>query len=72
MKFNTLHILFFMLGLSLYNCRKTSVPPLPTESLSVQDQASLLAAFQASNVTTETEIVDLVIQDFFSPEGTIV
>ncbi|HLA07397.1 MAG TPA: hypothetical protein VJ022_08135, partial [Anaerolineales bacterium] len=70
MKSNTQYMLFIVLALSLYGCGNTPATPLPTESLTVQDQASLLAAFQASNATAE--IVDSVIQDFFSPEGSII
>jgi hypothetical protein len=70
MKINGLYLLFIVLGLSLQGCGNSPVTPLPTESLIVQDQASLLAALQESNATAE--IVDSVIQDFFSPEGNII
>jgi len=70
MSINNLHILFFALGLSLYSCGRTSTTPLPTEPLAMQDQASLLAALQASNATAE--IAGSVVQDFFSPEGSLI
>lgn len=37
---------------------------------SVEDQASLLAGLRATGATTE--VGDTVIQDFFTPEGTII
>lgn len=41
--------------------------PLSTESPSVDDQASFLAALQAEGATTE--VGDSIIQDFFSVDG---
>lgn len=70
MKFRPLHILFFLLGLSLYGCGAASPTSSPTEPVTVQDQASLLEALQSSNAAVE--ISGSVIQDFFSPEGSII
>jgi hypothetical protein len=43
---------------------------VPVEAPNVEDQASLLLALQSSGATAE--VVDTVIQDFFTPEGSIV
>lgn len=56
-----------------YETVAPSAEPLatvPVEAPSVEDQASLLLALQTSGATAE--VVDTVIQDFFTPEGSIV
>jgi hypothetical protein len=54
---------------ALSGCGKEATPS-PTGVPVVEDQASLLAAFQAADATAEA--ADSVIQDFFTPEGRIV
>jgi len=70
MRFTTLAVMVVTLGLSLSGCGKTPATTTPTDDLTVQDQAGLVAALQASGATAE--IVDTVFQDFFSPEGSLV
>lgn len=74
MKFKTLSSLFLISVLMMSGCRKApSFIPLTTEPAQparVEDKTSFVAALQISNATAE--IVDSVIQDFFSPEGSIV
>ena len=70
MKIKILSILFFALGLTLYSCGSAPTITASTKSTVVQDQASLIAALQATSATAE--IADTVFQDFFSPEGSLV
>jgi hypothetical protein len=48
-------------------CAKSASPNASSPSLSVEDRASLVAAFQAAGAQIETG--DPVIQDFFSVDG---
>lgn len=65
MKSHILLVLLFALILSA--CANASTSPEP---LTVADKASLIAALQASGATVETG--ESIIQDFFSPEGSII
>jgi hypothetical protein len=72
MKYHILAVLFLMFGLAVSSCREgvtTSPTMAPTESPAVEDQASLIAALQAAGATVE--VGELITQDFFSPEGSI-
>jgi hypothetical protein len=73
MKYHILPILLLMLGLMVVGCGNgvTTVPvTASTESLVVEDRASLIAALQAAGATLE--VGDSISQDFFSPEGSII
>lgn len=73
MKFKTLSALLLIFALTVSSCGKTTTPvpsTEPAQPATVEDQASFLAALQASNATAE--IADSVTQDFFSPEGSII
>lgn len=70
MKYRFLLILILMFAYGLSACTQ-SAPSIPsTGSLSVEDQASFLAALQAAGATAETG--DAITQDFFSVEGQVV
>src|SRR5215216_1128761 len=78
MKCRILSILLFALTVSA--CGKVSTPASPTvstdapnvatEPVMVEDQASLIAALQASDATVETG--EPITQVFFRPEGSII
>lgn len=61
-------LLIVVFALSGCGSGATSAPPTTTSS--VEDSASLLAGLQAAGATAE--IVDSVVQDFFTPEGQII
>lgn len=62
-----LFLLLFLYGLS--GCGNGATPS-PAGAAIVEDQAGLLAALQAAGATAE--VSDSVVQDFFTPEGSIV
>ncbi len=78
MKYRILSVLLFALTVSA--CGNASTPASPTvstdapnvatEPVIVEDQASLVAALEASGATVETG--EPVTQVFFSPEGTVI
>jgi len=70
MKFKTLPVLFLVCAVILTACGVTATSVPSTQPVTVEDEASFIAALQASNATTE--IADPIIQDFFSPEGSII
>ena len=73
MKSHILLVLLLIFALILSACANasTSTPPATSpEPLTVEDKASLMAALQASGSTVETG--ESIIQDFFSPEGSII
>jgi hypothetical protein len=73
MKLKILSALLLVLTFTVSSCGNaaTTVPStLPAKPPTVEDQASFLAALQASNAKVETG--DSVTQVFFSPEGRIV
>ena len=70
---NRLTLLGFLLILvsAMSGCGQGDASTPPTETaLIVEDQASLLAALQATGA--KAEIGDSVIQDFFTPEGNVI
>jgi hypothetical protein len=78
MKYRILSVLLFAFALMMSACGNVSTPMSPTESTEpaitepviVEDQASLVAALQASGATVEAG--EPVSQAFFSPEGSII
>ena len=71
MKSHILLVLLFAVILSACANASTSTPTGTTpEPITVEDKASLIAALQASGATVETG--ESIIQDFFSPEGSII
>lgn len=78
MKYRILSVLLFALTVSA--CGNVSTPTSPavstdapnvaTEPVIVEDQASLIAALEASGATVETG--EPITQVFFSPEGDII
>lgn len=68
MKHSLLLIFVLVVVYGLSACAESA--PLSTESPSVDDQASFLAALQTEGATTEAG--EPIVQDFFSVEGQIV
>lgn len=67
MKRSLLLLLVLVSAYSLSACAESIPITGPTETLSVEDQASLLAVLQATGAMVETG--DPITQDFFSVEG---
>ena len=78
MKYRILSVLLFALIVSACGNASTpasltvstDAPNLATEAVLVEDQASLVAALEASGATVETG--EPITQPFFSPEGNII
>ena len=81
MKCRILSVLLLVFALMMSGCGNASTPVSPTaptepaiteptEPVIVEDQASLVAALQASGATVESG--EPVSQAFFSPEGSII
>jgi hypothetical protein len=81
MKYRILPVLLLVFALMMSGCGNASTPVSPTasteraiteptEPVIVEDQASLVAALQASGATVETG--EPISQAFFSPEGSII
>jgi len=73
MKYYVLPVLLLIFASTVIGCGKgaTTVPTTaPTESLVVEDQASLVAVLQTAGATLE--VGDLITQAFFSPEGNMI
>jgi len=69
MKIKTLPILLLAFTVALSGCGKAATSTPPTQSATVEDKASFIAALHASGATIESG--DSVTQDFFTPEGNI-
>lgn len=69
MKHLSLLVLMLTLVLGISACNQSGSTNLPTIMPAVEDQASLLAAFQGTGA--KTEVVDTIDQIFFSPQGNI-
>ncbi len=67
MKFRVLKVLLSLFALIMASCSSPTVTAQPT---AVLDQASLIAALQASGATAEAS--GSINQDFFSPVGSII
>ena len=74
MKYQFLFVLLLVVVTMVSGCggnASTAISPTSTtESQSVEDRASLMAALQASGVTVE--VGDPITQAFFTPEGKII
>jgi len=70
MKIKILSALLLVFAFTMSGCGNALTTVPSAQPPAVEDQASFLAALQAANATAE--IGDFVIQDFFSPEGTII
>ena len=78
MKYRILSVLLFALTVSACGNVSTPTPPavstdapnVATEPVIVEDQASLIAALEASGATVE--LGEPITQPFFSPEGNII
>jgi hypothetical protein len=69
MKRYSVSLLLALLAYILSGCGNGATPS-PTGAPVVEDQASLLVALQAAGATAE--VADTIIQDFFTPEGSII
>lgn len=67
MKRGRLVILFLTLACAGSACGRSAPPTSLTESLAVEDKASLIAALQSAGATVE--IGESIMQDFFSVDG---
>ena len=67
MKLRILSILISILFLITSGCVSNATPSPSSQPNTVQDQASLINALQASGATAE--IGDPITQDFFGPQG---
>jgi hypothetical protein len=70
MKRSVLVMLVLVCTYSLSACAENIPVTGPTEILSTEDQASLLAALQTEGATVE--VGDPIVQDFFTVEGQII
>ncbi len=74
MRYHILLDLFLVIALLVSGCggnASTAISPTSTtESQAVEDQASLIAALQASGATVE--VGEPITQAFFTPEGNII
>ena len=70
MKWLIVSTLLVVFASAIGGCGKSAVPSPSAEPLAIADQISLLKALQEAGATVE--IGDSVIQDFFSPEGSLV
>ena len=75
MKHRILSVLLLVIAITVSGCGTSATatplsPAASSEPLVVEDQASLVAALQASGATVETG--DAVTQEFFGPEGAII
>jgi len=70
MKWRIVSILLFVFASAMGGCGKSTTSNPTPEPLVIADQTSLLKALQAAGATVEGG--DSVIQDFFSPEGSLV
>ncbi|HLO13842.1 MAG TPA: hypothetical protein VK206_03365 [Anaerolineales bacterium] len=67
MKWHILPVLLFIFVLATSGCGSNATSSPSSQPNTVQDQASLISALQASGATVETG--DPISQDFFRPEG---
>jgi hypothetical protein len=67
MKMSILSIIVLVFASAISGCGTSATPSPSSESLTVQDQDSLLIVLQAAGATVETG--DSITQEFFTPEG---